>query len=1089
MVKQVAMKLFRRKVRPRVDPVIAEYTRRVADSGLFDAAWYLATYPDLAGFGPGPLAHFCEHGLREHRDPGPNFDTRRYLDAIPGAETGPLPPFLHALGVGETEAGYPAWLRSDEASLVYLIRSSGLFDEAWYLDTYPDVARDGWDAFAHYRAYGGAELRDPGPGFDAEHYALAYPHDRDTFPSPLDHYLRLGLRRGYRPTGVSRYGRWLAAHDDLTAPDRERIAAKPVPATVVCLVIVGPDDGVVDFLGSLADQVGASWRATLLRGPGVDAASWRSITAGVPADPRIACVETGAEALAGLQDGDAVLLAASASRLRPHACHAFAAALDRGAALGAYGDHDRIDGARTRHAPVFTPAMSPALMRQLPYAGAVVALRIARETREALSSALGRLGDPDRAWADVLLALDPARVIRIPLILHHLAVDEAVAPSRTNQPVPDPSRPPAPAPAAPAEPAPTVRIVIPTRDRSVLLRACIDSILALTDYPPERYRIVIVDNGSSEAETARYFAEAVADPRVSVAPSPGPFNFAEICNAGAEGADADVLVFLNNDTTVRRPDWLRRLAGAAARPGTGAVGARLLYPNGTVQHGGVVLGIAGVGAHALVGLPEATARTLDATRETSAVTGACLAIRRSVFAEIGGFDPLLRIDYNDVDLCCAAQAAGYRNLYVAEALLHHHESVSRGANATLADQGRNVREAVRVRRRHAAVIRDDPSYNPNLSRERIGALAVPPRVVPPWRRHPSGLRRVLLLNADPALRRWVAQQAACLTARGFAVILGGPDRADARAGPHLGQVRLSDPAAAATFAIREGVDAVVAHSAPFFAVTHHLGRRPLVYCVDHGDPPPGTYPDRDARAAAILDKRYHAALAHRVVSTSPAARDGLFGQDAMLIRHDLAPEAAWSDAWAKRRPALRERFGFAGRFVVVDLLSADAAEGRDDDVEDLVSLATDYAFTEPALAVRPLFVAAARGPITCSADRMPVDLATVESLGEADLSALLAAGDLYLAAGRRQSADCGIASALAMGLPVVASAIAAHRAYPIETAPDVPGLCRLIGPHAERWRTGVVARAAVILPGADPLAVLADTIALDLDRDSAEHWM
>ncbi|GJD46925.1 hypothetical protein AFCDBAGC_4810 [Methylobacterium cerastii] len=1056
---------------------------------MFDAEWYRATYPELAGFGPGPLAHFCEYGLHEHRDPGPNFDTRRYLDAVPAAGTGPLPPFLHAIEAGEAETGCPVWLRKDDASLLYLIRTSGLFDDAWYLDTYPDVAKSGWDPLAHYREYGAAELRDPGPAFDTEHYALTYPNYHENFPSPLVHYLRLGLRRGYHPTGVSRYGRWLAEHDALNAVDLERIAAEPARSSVHVVLVASRDgaSGIAAILCDLTDQAGAPWRATLLRGPDMDEASWQTVVAQTAAEPRIVCIAAATDALAGLVDGDIVLLATGASRLRPHACHAFAAALDHCAAYAAYSDHDRIDAAGTRHAPVFTPDMSPVLMQQVPYAGAVIVLRIVPPTREPLKRAMDLLWDPDMAWAELLLGLDPARVIRIPLILHHRAVDAAVPPSRTNQPVLDPLRTAAPVFHWPPEPLPTVLIVIPTRDRSALLRACIDSIWTLTDYPSERYRIVVVDNDSSESDTAIYFAEVATNERVVVVVSPGSFNFAQICNVGAAGATADILVFLNNDTTVRQPNWLRLLAGHATRLETGAVGARLLYPDDTVQHGGVVLGIESIGAHDHLYLSNTIAHKIDVTREISAVTGACLAIRRSVFERIGGFDPLLQVDFNDVDLCCTASKSGYRNIYIAEALLYHHESVSRGTLSTPAKRGRSVREAIRVRRRHAAVIRDDPFYNPNLSREKIGRLAVPPRVVPPWRRPPSGVRRVLLLSAGGGIGRWVADQAAFLTARGFEVILGGPDREDVTAGPDRRRVRLADPAEAAVFATREGVDAVIAHTAPFFAVTQHLGRRPLVYCVDHGDAPPGSGPDRDARTDAILDKRYHAALARRVFSTSPSARDALFGQETVLLAHDRPAGAAWSEAWAVRRPALREKFGFTGRFVVINLFGMDAGDARDDGIEDFVALATEYPFTDPALKVRPLFVAASRGPVACPDE--PTDLVTFASLGDADLFDLLAASDLYLTPQRRQGVACGIALALAMGLPVVASEIAAHRAYPLEIAADLPGLYRLIMPHAESWRAGTVHRTAVLMPGADPLAVLADTIALDLDRDIAEHWI
>ncbi|MFC5552841.1 glycosyltransferase [Methylobacterium iners] len=1088
------MKFFPFKRRSRISPSIQACTERVRTSSLFDEEWYLRKYPDVRTSDAGPLAHFCEHGMYEHRDPGPNFDTRRYLNALPEAGLDPMPPFLRALDEGEQGEEPPHWLSNDDESLIYLLRTSGLLDEAWYYEAYPDVARSGKDALIHYLEYGAVELRNPGPGFDAEHYALTYPEYRVNFPSPIVHFLRIGLRRGYLPTGSSRYERWLAVYDDFTEKDRKIIIASPKLPAVRCLFLVDEQSvtKLKEFLKAITDQIGADWCACLLRAPCLDTSSWATVVALATAEPRVFCVDTIGSALDSLKDGEVILLGTGVCRLRPHACHTFAFALSHSGAEAAYSDHDRIDHVGVRHAPVFKPSMSPVFMRQVPYAGLLVALRNGSRTRKAISIALTQPGNSDRKWADLLLQFNHSQVVRIPLILYHQIVEEAVLPSRMNQPVPGADRTWLPFTMALVS-LPTVDIIIPTRDRSGLLRDCIDSILAVTDYSADRYRIIIVDNDSVEDETFEYFDRIVSSSRVCVVVSSGTFNFSKICNDGAAKSASEILIFLNNDITIRQEDWLRKLVCLAKLPDVGAVGAQLLYPDDTVQHGGVVLGIDNIGGHVLVDLPAATARNVDTTREIGAVTGACLAIRRALFEELGGFDPLLRIDFNDVDLCCRASEAGYRNLYVAEPLLYHHESLSRGRTVSRAARSRSIREGNLVRRRHASVIRDDPFYNPNLSLTKVGHLAVPPRVVPRWRRRACGTHRVLLLSSllgvGSHVGRMVAEQQVSLLSRDFEVIIGGLDQARDLEVHDCRHVVLADVGEAATFAIKEGVDAIVAHTAPFFAVTRLLGRRPLVYLIDHGDPSPDLFPDRDEREDAILEKRVCASLARRVFCTSVAAQDALFGQETVLLRDGPVPNAVWSNVWEERRSTLREKFGFSDRFVVLSYCHTGEAESRYNGFNDLVALAAEYAFTDPALAGRALFVAVDRGPIGYPANRLPTDLVAHGGVSNADLVELLAASDLYVTTQRWQGADCGIALALAMGLPVIASDITTHRVYPIETTPDVPGLCRLIAPHAERWRSGIVGRQSVILPGPDPLAVLADTIAADIDQDSVEHWI
>ena len=212
--------------------------------------------------------------------------------------------------------------------------------------------------------------------------------------------------------------------------------------------------------------------------------------------------------------------------------------------------------------------------------------------------------------------------------------------------------------------APSVGIIIPTRDRLDLLRHCIESIEQTSTY--RHYTITIVDNSSRHPETLEYLAAS----KHSVVKFSQPFNYSKIVNFAAANLDADHLLLLNNDMTVLTPGWIEALLEHSQRPEIGAVGARLLFPNGSVQHEGIVCGRGRIAGNVELRWP--------VVRETSAVTGACLMTRRSVFEEIGGFDETLRVAFNDVDYCLRLRGHGYRVIYTPHAELCHHESASRG---------------------------------------------------------------------------------------------------------------------------------------------------------------------------------------------------------------------------------------------------------------------------------------------------------------------------------------------------------------------------------------------------------------------------
>ena len=277
--------------------------------------------------------------------------------------------------------------------------------------------------------------------------------------------------------------------------------------------------------------------------------------------------------------------------------------------------------------------------------------------------------------------------------------------------------------------APKVSIIIPTRDRVDLLRSCVDSLRAHTDYP--NYEIVIVDNQSVEPRTLAYLGELRAQHGIRVLEYDAPFNYSSINNYAVSQCDGSLLCLLNNDIEVLEPGWLTEMTGHGLRPEVGAVGAMLYYPDRTIQHAGVILGIGGVANHAYLyqpaGYPGHGARALVA-QDLSAVTGACLLTRREVYRQVGGLDERLQVAFNDIDFCLRVGQAGYRIVWTPFAELCHHESVSRGSDDTEEKRMRFITEVQAMQNRWQEQLLSDPAYNPNLTLiDTEFGLAFPPR--------------------------------------------------------------------------------------------------------------------------------------------------------------------------------------------------------------------------------------------------------------------------------------------------------------------------------------------------------------------------
>jgi O-antigen biosynthesis protein len=361
-----------------------------------------------------------------------------------------------------------------------------------------------------------------------------------------------------------------------------------------------------------------------------------------------------------------------------------------------YADDDVLDRWGRRKDPHFKPQWNPELQKHHDILTGACIVR-----GDAMALAEAALHENWGAWL-VTAAATRGTVAHIPDVLHHRR-----------------SRPAAPKRAQPlifAENLPLISVIIPTRNRADLLRTCVNGLRA-TDYPA--LQIIIADNGSDDPETIAYLDDLAREGHV-VLPQPGPFNYSAINNSAVREARGKLMCLLNNDVEVLSPDWLAILATQAMRPEVGAVGAQLLYPDGRIQHAGVVIGVGNAAGHAHRFIaPEAQGyfRRHALPQFVSAVTGACLVVKKDRYLAVGGLDEQnFAVAYNDVDLCLKLNARGWQSLYEPRAVLVHHESISRGFDTDSVGAARFAGELAALQRIWRTTEIVDPYHHPNLSR-------------------------------------------------------------------------------------------------------------------------------------------------------------------------------------------------------------------------------------------------------------------------------------------------------------------------------------------------------------------------------------
>ncbi len=433
-------------------------------------------------------------------------------------------------------------------------------------------------------------------------------------------------------------------------------------------------------------------------------------------------------ALAG---GAFVLLPRPGAILRAHALLVFGLVLRRCPdAKVVYADDDDI-GPGGRSNPRFKPAWSPLRALAWDYLGDPCCFETARLRAVGGVAEAGRPAQRHDLLLKVTARMGAGDIVHVAQILAHTTSfsrasstpeDRAIIRSHVERPgdamrvLADP-RSPHPHVLHDVGDTPLVSIIIPTRDHPDLLRLSVGSLKGKTTYPA--YEILIVDNGSRDDETLRLFDDWADDPKIRILKDPSPFNYAGLNNRAAAQAKGSILALVNNDIEIVDPAWLGEMVGLASRPGVGCVGAKLYYPDGRLQHGGVVTGIGGAAGHrhkrAARGVP-GMGDCIVTANEVSAVTGACLVVRKAIYDEVGGLDAdRFAVGYNDVDFCLKVAVAGYRNVFTPFAELNHHESVSRGRDLSPRTMERFNREVLALRLRWGERLIDDPYSSPNLT--------------------------------------------------------------------------------------------------------------------------------------------------------------------------------------------------------------------------------------------------------------------------------------------------------------------------------------------------------------------------------------
>ena len=706
---------------------------------LFDTAYYLRRYPDIAETGVNPLAHYIEDGAWDDRKPNPLFDSAYYLRRYPDVAGNGIHPLIHYLSYGVREGRKP----------------NPFFDTKYYLEKNPEVVAASENPLAHYLEKGAAEGREPGPDFDTVYYSGDRGQSSRAGWNALVHYLEIGSHEGLYPRNV--YEDWIR-ENRLTDEDRKKIwkqmdALSYRPTFSLIMPVYNTDERWLRrCLDSVMVQLYPDWELCIADDASTDPTVREVLEEYKAKETRIRVVfrrENGhicasSNSALEMATGEFIALLDHDDELAEHALYENAILLNEHQdADMIYSDEDKLGIDGKRHTPFFKPDWSPDTFLSHMYTCHLGVYRT-ELVRDIGGFRVGYEGSQDY---DLVLRLagKTEKIYHIPKILYHWraipgstamnsdsknyayeagrkAIREALdrrgeggwvenianysGQYLVHYRVPD---------------HPLISIVIPAKDHSRALDRCLRSIFTKTLYDP--FEVIVLDNGSVPEETRNVLMswKRKEHGRLKIIRPDVPCNFSRLINEGVRQAQGSLIALLHDDVEALSECWLAEMAGQARRQSIGAVGAFLFYSDRTIQHAGLILGVAGPTGHGHRYAPENSPGyrgRLLVVSNYAAVTGACLMVKKQLFMDAGGLDEDLAAAYNDVDFCLRLLKMGYRNVVLPQARLLHHESRNRGSDRMGENRIRPDHEAEIIKKRWAVLIENDPYYNPNLTRDR-----------------------------------------------------------------------------------------------------------------------------------------------------------------------------------------------------------------------------------------------------------------------------------------------------------------------------------------------------------------------------------
>lgn len=565
----------------------------------------------------------------------------------------------------------------------------------------------------------------------------------------------VALSRLLSPSADTPYARWILHNEPQGSTGKavlkkrlEQLESRPL-FSIIVPVYNPPPAALEEMIASVRGQIYPDWELCIANDASTLPYVREIVDRAANEDSRIKVVHRpvnghicqASNSALDLSSGEWIAMLDHDDTLAPHALLYLAEyVVGHPAAQLIYSDEDKINENGSRFDPFFKPDYSPELLLAQNYINHLTAIR------RTLVCGLGgwRTGFEGSQDHDLILrvveTLNADEIGHIPQILYHwrahagstalenseknyaLQAGEAAVRdhlSRTGRPATVEImedvhhfrvRYDAP------EQEPLVSLIVPTRDKASVLKIAVDSILERSTY--QNYEIIIIDNGSIEKNTFDYFDSLRQLSNISIIKYPKPFNYSSINNFGVKKSRGSIIGLINNDIEVITPDWIEEMSSWASRREIGCVGAKLYYPDRSIQHAGVILGLGGCAGHSHKYFPHDAPGyfyRLRLHQNLSAVTAACLFVRRDVFDEVGGLDERLAVAFNDVDFCLRVREAGYRNLFTPFAELYHHESISRGAEDTPAKMARAAKEVKFMKNRWGDMLLRDPFYSPNLT--------------------------------------------------------------------------------------------------------------------------------------------------------------------------------------------------------------------------------------------------------------------------------------------------------------------------------------------------------------------------------------